>query len=149
MQLYQLNVKEFQSLTFSGDRDFILVESQVYGQPEDMLYNIVCSNRLGEYLRTTDVGRKIEDTGRTVGFWQNLGATGVLGTQSASTLNFSESLVNIIRRCPEAEINFDAPTWAEILEKMPLSDAIKSMIDFTTPEVSTTRRKKSKKSNKK
>ena len=155
MRLYQLNHKEFLELKNSPHKNFLLVESQVFGQQSEFLYHIACSNELAIWLTTQELGRKIQDKGRTIGFWQNLGGKGIYKkTQSGAAMIFAPKLVAVLQKCKEAEVRFEAPTWEEIIETMPLSDLIKSLLDVgtekeSTEEVSTTRRKKVKKSDKK
>jgi hypothetical protein len=158
MRLYQLNHGDFNALKQSPYRDFLLVECQVFGQQEHFLYHVVVSNELADTFDAESIGREIIDTGRTVGFWQNLGGKDVLGSQLASTLNFPEEVIRVVRDCKEATIRFNAPTWEKVILMMPFTDAIKSRLnvvpteepaEVSTKEVSTTRKKKGKKSVKK
>lgn len=134
MRLLQLTETEYKKVATLAIKsgDFVIVESQVFGQPSDFRYHAACSDTVASILEQNHVGRPIADNGRTLGFWQNCGGKGVLNIKSVSTLHFSAEVVRIVKQCNEAEIRFNAPTWKEILAMMPLSSKLKESMGLVT-----------------
>lgn len=130
MKLLQLRHNEIPYL--SGVR-YLVVESQIYGQPEDYIYHVAVSNKTAETLKKKGV-REIKDSGRSVGFWQNAGAKGTFRPDAVSTITMPDTHVRIIERIKTlapAAISFEGKTWKEIIEKLPLTSTAKKGIGIT------------------
>jgi hypothetical protein len=118
MKLYQLNKLEFIALQ-DWKIVYLLVESQNYGKQNELLYHIIVSLKDEEAFKKLSIGRPIEDSGRTVGFWQNLGGSGVYGTKTVIVQGFSANLTQLLAGQPEATISFSGESWEEILRSIP------------------------------
>lgn len=128
MKLFQLkpdDVKKF--ATNERAIRAIVVESQNYGNPEDLLYHLAVSDESAELMKELELGREIEDKGRTVGFWQNLGGEGIHKPALAALSGFPEKLASILGQQPESKISIPGATWAEIIENAPFTREVKDV----------------------
>jgi len=126
MKLYQLNKKEMLALQ-DWNIAHLVVESQNYGAESELLYHIIVSLKDEEAFNKLSIGRLIEDKGRTSGFWQNLGGSGIYATKTVAIQSFSPNLTKLLAKQPEAKVNFSGESWEEILRSMPLHDAVKEL----------------------
>jgi hypothetical protein len=126
MKLYQVNKTEIETLKASKIV-ILVVESQNYGMDDEFLYHIVVSLQDMEAFNELGIGRPIEDKGRTSGFWQNLGGSGIYSTKTVIMQGFSANLTKLLANQPEAKVNFSGESWEEILRSMPLGDAVKEL----------------------
>lgn len=130
MIITQLTAKELQKVQDLKD-SFLIVESQVYGQISDFRYNVVSSKNLIEEFEKRGIGRTIQDTGRTPGFWQNLAGKGIYCSSRPSLIDFQNYPVNvskILKKCKEAMLTITGKTWSQILSDCPFNTEFKTIL---------------------
>lgn len=140
MKIFELTKEELKKNDLRNK--VFLLESQVYGQDEDLRYRVAVSDSFAEIK----IGREVKDEGRTVGFWQNLGGTGLYKPDSANPLYFTERLARYIKSRPSGVITVIGETWAAILLQMPLSENARSLLAITVPDKKKSPKKRTKKS---
>lgn len=138
MIIRRFTLKEFEIVKESTS-GFLLLESQPYGTPDEQLF--VCALTEDTEEQFNHLGIILNDTGRTGGFFQNKGASGVLHPQLAP-FAITPNAAKIVKGMPNATIHFEGETWAEILTN------ISEKVNIVTSTFIDAKRVKSKKSNK-
>lgn len=137
MKILQLGSADLQHLT--GLRN-IIVESQPYGQPTDFIYHVVLNDANADELIQNHGIREIEDKGRTVGFYQNLGGGGIYATHAISSLScpdIPDRIRDILARQKEATLSFEGKTWKEIIGNMPFMENVLNELGYFEGKVVT------------
>lgn len=121
MKIVQLNYWQYSKLPVEFANRVLLVESQTYGQLEDFVYHVACSEATAKEMA---VGRIIPDKGRTIGFWQNLAGQGVWRRNQAAMQGFNAKLVKILKDAEQSSNTkgSDTATWKEIVELCDFND---------------------------
>jgi hypothetical protein len=101
------------------DGDWLLVESQIFGQDEDRLCHIVSDDTFATRVVVKGLGRIIQDTGRTIGLWQHLGGEGIfrpdlIGFSTLVPIRFHSR----IKSRDQAVISYSGSTWRQIVEML-------------------------------
>lgn len=115
MKLLQLTHAQ---LPLLKDKAHIIVESQEYGQITDFRFHAVVPDDVADSLSNSGI-RCIQDKGRTVGFWQRLGAHGVLSPNLVRLMGFPINVERILVDATPAKISFEGDTWNDIILGMP------------------------------
>lgn len=118
MKILQADIRQYHQIRQYRKR-ILIVESQVYGQDDDLIFHIACSNEIADELKHTFFLREIPDTGRTPGFWQNLGGSGVYKPKSVVPTFFSPRIATILRNKAEAQLSYTGATWRDIIASFP------------------------------
>lgn len=133
------------------DTPYLILESQNYGSPDDRKYHVLVNDANGNKLIRDCFIREIEDKGRTSGFWQNVGGSGVYAVHAVALQGFSPKLTDIISRRAEATLSFTGKTWKEIVTSMPFADPVREQLGFNedaAPAKKTTKRTSKKRATK-
>lgn len=127
MKILQFTKQQLIEMDADSSSTFLIVESQPYGLDSDIYYNAVMSDETAELFLEKDIGRRIADKGRTVGFFQHIGSGGVFEPKNASLTHFSETALAVLKKLPNAKILVHGETWNEILQA--ISNLQKSFVD--------------------
>lgn len=121
--IYQFNQSDMDAIELL-DREAIKgqavpLETQPYGQKKDKRYHFVVTKTLQDILIEKSIGRKITDSGRTPGYWQNLGGSGVYRAEGAF-LTTNATVAKIVKGM-KSELHFQGKTWQTIINQIPLA----------------------------
>lgn len=146
MKIRQFSKAEISKLSDTENDAILIVESQPYGQDDDIAFNAVLPDELDENFSNRKIGRSIKDAGRTTGFFQQLGGSGVFNPTKAS-YHFPKQVGDILSRMNPARISIEGETWAEILPKVPfLKPEFLNTLNIQKAESTPKKNRKSKKS---
>lgn len=122
IQVVQVTLAEKDENLSTIKESGLLLELQPYGIKEEQLFHFAFPENL-----SLSFGRQITDRGRTTGFWQSLGGSGVYKPKMAS-LTFSNNLYKIISSAKEADIDVSGDTWVKVIEQLPRNKVINSFL---------------------
>jgi hypothetical protein len=131
MRIFEFTKPELSQNDFRGK--VLLLESQNFGQDYELKFRVAVSDVFGDFLTGESIGREVEDTGRTAGFYQNFGGQGIYKPDEIDELQFSDRLGKQLKMSPQGKVSFEGATWNDILNKMPLTDSGKAMLNLSKP----------------
>lgn len=121
MKVLQVNPTELKILGKEYPNEYLVVESQVYGQDSDLFMHIVCRDEIAKIFTEKFFLREVADKGRTPGLWQNLGGAGLFRVDAIPPGAFRPELVAVLQKNGTERPLFDGETWNEILRNVPIS----------------------------
>lgn len=139
MNLVELTKQELDAVQDLKD-SFLIVESQVYGQLSDFRYHLICNKQIADEFQKRNIGRAIKDTGRTCGFWQNLGGNGIYRVDLIHLEGYPENLIKILSKCSETKLTYVGKTWKDILNLCPFNIEFKTALGVFEKPVSRKRK---------
>jgi hypothetical protein len=145
MNFIELTAAELQKVQDLKD-SFLIVESQVYGQVSDFRYHIAFGENLVEEFEKREIGRVIKDSGRTIGYWQNLAGKGVYKPNLVSLQNYPDNVSKILKTREEARLTVTSKTWVEIIGLCPFDTEFKTMLGLNEKTVKVSPKRKTAKS---